>query len=43
LFAWLGIAFCVLLASRLGGPELIVLAVASSVALAHWALLRRFA
>lgn len=39
--ALLGIAFCLLLASRMGQAEGVILAVLSSVALIHWRLLRR--
>ncbi|GMU66943.1 MAG: amino acid permease [Acidobacteriota bacterium] len=36
-----GIAFCALLASRMGRAELVVVAVVTAVAAAHWALVRR--
>jgi amino acid transporter len=39
--AVLGIAFCLLLASRMGRAEMVILAVLSGVALLHWHLVRR--
>lgn len=39
--AVLGIAFCLLLASRMGRAEVVILAVLSGVALLHWHLVRR--
>lgn len=40
-FALLGIAFCALLATRLGQSDLVILGVLALLALGHWAIVRR--
>jgi len=41
LFAFLGIAFSLILATRMGGAELVIIVVTGAIALANWLWVRR--